>query len=139
MRLQLLSDATATNNPPTTSSQGFALQRGRNAGKPNEGLPETDSAMIQVGSTDGSGAMEVTLKLWGWSELLEKWLPFGTGSTNDTRGTINEGNSIGLITGIADTLIHSEVVAGLRGFSRVYLEVVDIDGTDTAVSAWLVG
>jgi hypothetical protein len=132
--IQLLNAATATNSAPSGATAGVAkMQRTENSPC---GIGEAESAMIIVRSTAGSGTMTCTLKLWCYSPISGTWHPLGTHATPATKGIINAGAAIGE-TG-ADTIAHAELVQGLGGFTRFYLEITAIGGTATAISAWLV-
>lgn len=134
MFIQLLNAATATNSPPSGATAGVAKSQ-RTENSPC-GIGEAESATIIVRSTAGSGTMTVTLKLWCYSPISGTWHPLGTHATPATKGIINAGAAIGE-TG-TDTIAHAELVQGLGGFTRFYLEITTIGGTATAISAWLV-
>lgn len=138
MYLQLLNAATATNSAPSGDTAGFALDRGGNAGKPTQGghRDDLESCVILVKSTAGSDTMTVTCKLWGYDETAAAWFPLGPHATAATKGVLNLGNALEE-TG-ANVIAHAEMVGNLNNFSRVYLEITAIGGTDTAISAWLV-
>ena len=123
--IDLLTATTATNGPPS----------GAGAGKD---MPHTtDIATLFVHSTAGSATMTVTLRLWGYSAYTGKWYPLGTG-TAALKGVINAGAAIAEDASLgADTLLHAEVVTSLQRIDRVYLEVLAIGGTSTAVTAVL--
>ena len=79
--------------------------------------------------------MTVTLRVWCYSPLTTVWHPLGSNATEATRGVLNGGNAID--EDGADTLVHAEPITGLGAFTRIYLEVTAIGGTNTAVSSWL--
>lgn len=133
MFVKLLTAATGTNSPPTVVTDGVP-KKGRTPGTTDSGLGESDSAVILVRSTAGSGTMTVTLRLWGWSDLTGVWHPIGTSTTDASRGLLNQATAIGEGPGPADTLRHAELVQGLSAFQRLYCEVTAIGGTSTAVS-----
>jgi hypothetical protein len=104
------------------------------------GLAGASTAHLLVASTAGSATMTATIKLWGVfriSGTLAYWAPLGTHATAATKGIINEGNALGE-TG-TDSIRHAEVIDLIEGIERVYAEITAIGGTNTAISAWLVG
>ncbi len=123
-KYQLLSAATATNSAPSGNRAGIALNG------------SFDRGTIALKSTAGSGTMDVTLKLWGYVDALAAWVPLGTHATDANRGRLNGAVAIGEV--VANSLEFAELVDGLSTFSRLYLEIVAINGTSTAVSAWLI-
>lgn len=120
-QITLLSAVTATNSAPTAATDGAALPF------------NCDYATLLLHSTAGSGTMTVTCKLWGYNTQQAKWYPLGTNATAANKGLINEGNAIGE-TG-TDSIRHAELILGIRGFQRLYLEVTTIGGTSTAITA----
>ncbi len=122
--LTVLAAVTATNSPPSGATAGVDLAQMRH---PNE-------VAIGVYSSAGSGTMTVTLKAWGYHvaavDNLARWYPLGTGAT---AGVLNEGTAIG--EALANEIRHTELIRGLRGFDRLYIEVTAIGGTSTAVNA----
>jgi hypothetical protein len=131
MYLQLLSGATATNSAPSGATAGVDRKQ-RNAGS-HSGIAEATTATVLVTGT-GTGALSVTLKIWGYSPVSGEWHPLGTATSDANRGRLNEQNAIGG----TNTIRHAELVQGLGAFTRFYLEVVAISGTECAVDAWLV-
>ena len=127
--LQLLSAVAAGNNPPTHNSATVGV-RITPDGSVNVGLGAKKAHLI-LASTAGSDTLTADATLWGmvrlssstfyWVELLE----------------LNGGESIAEAD--TDRLRYSEVVENLGAFERVYLQIDALGGTDTAVSAWLVG
>ena len=127
---KLLEAATATNGVPSLVTHGYAVNdylKGRIA--PGEGS-------IMIRSTAGSGAMDVTIRIWGYTAALAVWTPLGTHATATSKGVINEGNAMGEPT--TDVLRHAEPIYQFGDFDRLYAEVVSINGTSTAVSVWIV-
>lgn len=141
MKIKLLDGVTATNGVPTAGSAtvGFALKSGKDAGGVNRSIPPDGQCAIVVESTAGSGTMTATLKLWVYSDAVGEWVPLGTNATAADKGKLNEGNAIAEFAAVADRLLHTELVNGLAHYERVYLEVVAIGGTGTAIDAWLIG
>lgn len=97
-----------------------------------------DSGVISLQSTAGSATMTFQGRIWVMEPLTNKWHPMGIGNATDPvakRGYLNDGNTIA--EDGADTITHTQPVQGLSAFSRIYLEVVSIGGTSTAITAWL--
>lgn len=123
--IQVLTAATATNNPPSGAGAGFAIPR------------NWDEVRFSLRSTAGSATMSVTIKAWGYDAgATDAWFPIGTHATDDTlKGVLNRGSAID--ENRSDKLEHTELIGGIRGFSRLYFEITAITGTSTAVSAWV--
>jgi hypothetical protein len=119
----VLSAVTATNSAPSGATAGVSLQHMR---YPNE-------VVCLVDSSAGSGTMTVTLKAWAYHPSTSKWYMLGTDATPANKGLLNEGSAIGETA--ANTIAHAEIITGLRGFSRFYLEITAIGGTSTAIGA----
>lgn len=128
--IELLASATATNSPPSGASAGLSVD----AIKAVFGtVPQTMS--LHVCSTAGSGTMTVTLRLWGYLGATLGWTPIGTGP-DATKGYLNDGVALGETS--ADGIAHVEIVDLPGHFVRLYLEIVAIGGTATAVASRLV-
>lgn len=121
---QLLTAATAANSPPTAATDGISLND----------LKYADEAVILVVSTAGSGAMDVTVRMWGYESTSAEWSPLGIGG-DATKGFLNGGVAMGETT--SDQIAHSEIIVGLSGLDRLYAEITAINGTSTAVSSWV--
>jgi hypothetical protein len=134
--LKLLSAATATNSPPSGATAGFSL-RSRQPGIDGAQWNGKSDGVILVRSSAGTGTMTVTLRMWGYSPLTANWHPLGTNATMASRGVLNQGNAI--TEDGSDILTHAETVTGLAAFTRIYLEITAIGGTNTAINAYLVG
>jgi hypothetical protein len=132
--VQLLTAATATSSAPSAATAGVEIGSGGPA--VGSGIGKINTAVILVKSTAGSGDMDVTLRLWCYSPVSATWHVLGTSSTITDRGLLNEGEAIA--EDGTDLLHHAELVYGLLPFTRAYLQVIAINGTATAVSAWLV-
>jgi len=126
-----------------------------NAGDADSGLNFTGrasrEALIIVQGIGTGTTPAVTLRLWGYSQDLAIWVPVhagnGTGglgplaSGNEaTKGELNNGASIGVsdTTAGAKNILHAERVQNLGLYDRLYLEVVAIDASTTAVTAMIV-
>jgi len=124
--LTVFTGATATNSPPTAATDGVDLGQMR---YPNE-------VVCMIHSTAGSNTMTVTCKAWAYNPATTTWYPLGTDATAANKGLLNEGNAIAEGP-IADKIRHVEIVSGLRGFSRFYVEITLIPstgGTATAIT-----
>lgn len=123
--VELLASATATNGTPT-STAGIEV----NALKIGAFMP--DECRIGIRSTAGSGTMTVTLRAWIraggiWFRALDL---NASSAAPHTAVAIPE-------TG-TDSILFSERLSGLRGADRIYLEVVAIAGTSTAVTGYAI-
>lgn len=101
-------------------------------------LKPWDAGEISGQSVAGSAVMTFQGRVWVMDPLTFGWHPAGIGdSTNPvaTRGYLNDGNTIA--EDGADTITFTQPISGLTAFSRIYLEVVSIAGTATAITAWL--
>ena len=138
MKIKLLDGVTAANNPPTAGSAtvGFPLTGLGTTGM-SHNVPSDGVCALVLESTAGSGTMTVTVKIWVYSDAIADWMPYGTDSTAANRGVMNEANAIDEV--VSDKLRHTELVAGLDNYERIYAEVTAIGGTATAVDLWLVG
>lgn len=126
--IELLASAIATNSPPSGSSAGISVQAIADANV--YGIPRNVSLILA--STAGSVTMTVSARLWAYDGT--RWLPVGTGG-DSTKGMLNNGATIGE-TG-SDTIRHVEPVDLIEHFQRLYLEIVTIGGTATAVTGYL--
>lgn len=90
------------------------------------------TAELRVRSTAGSGAMDVTVKMWGYSVESGTWAPLGTG-TGAAKGIVNGGAVIDEGP-VADTIRHSEPIAYLHHLDGIYAQITAINGTSTAVT-----
>lgn len=131
MQIKLLAAATATNSAPTLATDGFSLRTNTDGS-----VTRSNEALLILKDTAGSATMTVTIKLWIYSGVIGAWAPFGTNTTDASRGLINEATAIGEVE--ADELQHSELVQGLIHADRVYAEITAIGGTATAVDLWLI-
>jgi hypothetical protein len=126
--IELLASATATNSPPSGASAGLAVTAIADANQ--FGIPRNVSLILR--STAGSDTMTVSGRLWVYDGTA--WSAPGTGG-DSTKGMLNNGATIGE-TG-SNTIRHVEPVDLLEHFQRLYLELVTIGGTDTAVTGYL--
>lgn len=142
MHITLVSGATATSAAPSASTDGVDIRNGATSGSAGAyavGLRDSDWATCLVRSTAGSGAMDVTVKLWGMhveESGTAIWYPLGSNATDSLRGVLNQGNAIGEVS--ADSIRHSEIVQGLSSFRRIYAQITAINGTSTAITVKLI-
>ena len=122
--IELLASVIAANGIPTTTA-GIDLNLVKRAlGK----IPK--SARIGVKSTTGSGTMTVTLRAWGraggnWFRLKDLNASSAAPHT-----------AVAVAETSADALQYTEVVDGIEVCDRLFLEVVAIAGTNTAVTGY---
>lgn len=133
--IEVLASATATNSPPASATAGVSIEAVRSAF--GGAIPEILNVLVV--STAGSGTMDVTIKVWLMYGTLASlsngaWAPGGTG-TGSTKGVINGG--VAIDESGANIIRHQEPVFGLHQASRVYFEIVAINGTSTAVTGFL--
>ncbi len=123
--VELLASATATNGIPT-STAGIAMSALALSGQ----VP--DKIRVAVNSTAGSGTMTVTLRLW----LRAGGIWFRARDLNASSAAPH--TAVAIPETSADAIQYSEVVDGLSGAERIYLEVVAIAGTATAVTGYAI-
>ena len=81
-----------------------------------------DQALILLRSTNGSGVMTADIRLRGWSAKAGRWY---------TIGSLNNGTAVPELS--ADLIDYTELVVGLRAFSRVHAQIITLGGTATEV------
>lgn len=120
--IELLASAIAANGAPSGASAGISANA----------IQYRDAIRVGVHSTAGSGVMTVALRLWQYSGDI--WFVAqalaADPATPFTAGTIPETS--------ADSISYSEWVYGLAGAARLYLEIVAIAGTATAVTGYAI-
>jgi hypothetical protein len=125
--IELLASATAANGIPSgTAGIPTSLLKNRRAGK----VP--DSIRVGVKSTAGSGVMTVTLRVWGRAGAL--WFRLKDLNAADSAPH----TAVAIPETSADAIQYSEVVTGVAGCDRLYLEIVAIAGTATAVTGYAI-
>lgn len=124
--VELLASATAANGIPSGAAAGIAT----NALKNNNRLP--DRIRVGVKSTAGSVTMTVTLRVWGYAAGV--W--FGIKDLNASSAAPS--TAVAIAETSADAIQYSEEVSGISGCSRIYLEIVAIGGTNTAVTGYAI-
>lgn len=123
--IELLASAIAANGLPSAGA-GIDCNDLRLSGK----IP--DKIRVGVNSTAGSGTMTVTLRVWGraggiWFRLKDL---NASSAAPHTAVAIPETS--------ADSIKYSEIVEGVSGCDRLYLEIVAIAGTSTAVTGYAI-
>jgi hypothetical protein len=79
--------------------------------------------------------MTVTCRLWGFVAGVSVWCPLGPGADDTITGTVNDGFTMD--EDESDSLRLVQPIDLLSSFDRLYLEVVAIGGTATAVKAYI--
>ena len=126
--IELLASATAANGIPSASTAGISTNSLADLGR----VP--DKIRVGVKSTAGSGTMTVTLRVWGYAGAI--W--FRLKDLNASSAAPH--TAVAIAETSADALQYSEEVTGISGCARIFLEVVAIAGTSTAVTGYaLVG
>jgi hypothetical protein len=132
--VEALASATATNSAPTLSTDGIHVNLLRVNGR----IPRTMS--VNVYSTAGTGALSVTLRIWGYnpkaaadSATNAGWCPLGVGSAA-LKGVLNQGLDIDEDASISNAIGHTEALDLPAHFTRLYMEITAIAGTNTAVT-----
>jgi hypothetical protein len=123
--IELLASAIAANGIPTAAA-GISTNDLRLKGKIQ------DKIRVGVASTAGSGTMTVTLRVWGkagavWFRLKDL---NASSAAPHTAVAISETS--------ADAIQYSEIVDGVSGCDRLYLEITVIAGTNTAVTGYAI-
>ena len=124
--VELLASASAANGIPSTSTAGIDVSLLRHLGS----LP--DKIRVGAKSTAGSGTMTVTLRVWGragavWFRLKDLAASSAAPST-----------VVAIAETSADAIQYSEEVSGIASCERLYLEIVAIAGTLTAVTGYAI-
>jgi hypothetical protein len=82
-----------------------------------------DQGLLLIRSTAGSGTLTADLRLWGYNKALGRW--FAIGKPNSGTALAEVGT---------DLLSHSELIVGLRRFTRLYCQIVSLGGTATEIA-----
>jgi hypothetical protein len=123
--VELLASAIAANGIPTTTSGiDIALLR--------RSVKVPDRVRVGVKHTAGTGTMTVTLRVWG--RAGEIW--FRLKDLNASSAAPH--TAVAIPETSADAIQYSEVVEGVSGCDRMYLEILVIAGTNTAVAGYLI-
>jgi hypothetical protein len=124
--VELLASATAVNGIPTASA-GIPMTLVNRVGL-------KDKIRVAVASTAGSGTMTVTLRVW----LKAGGIWFRAKDLNASSAAPH--TAVAIPETSADAIQYSEEVCGIACADRIYLEIVAIAGTLTAVTGYaLVG
>jgi hypothetical protein len=121
--VELLASATAANGLPSGTAGIDIAQLNRYGTIP-------DKIRVGVNSTAGSGTMTVTLRLWGRATGI--W--FRLKDLNASSAAPH--TAVAIPETSADAIAYTEEVSGVAGCSRLYLEIVAIAGTSTAVTGY---
>jgi hypothetical protein len=125
--VELLASAVAANGIPTGAA-GIATSALGAYGK----IP--DKIRVAVASTAGSGTMTVTLRVW----LRAANIWFRAKDLNASSAAPH--TAVAIAETSADAIQYSEEVTGIACADRIFLEIVAIAGTLTAVTGYaLVG
>jgi hypothetical protein len=123
--IELLASATATNGIPT-STAGVSV----NDLRLNTKVP--DKIRVGVNSTAGSGTMTVTLRVWGRAGAI--W--FRLKDLNASSAAPH--TAVAIPETSTDAIQFSEEVCGVSGCDRLYLEILAIAGSSTAVTGYAI-
>lgn len=125
--VEMLASAIAANGIPT-STAGIAtnLLRSQDNGR----IP--DKIRVGVNSTAGTGTMTVTLRVWGRAGAI--W--FRLKDLNASSAAPH--TAVAISETSADAIQYSEEVSGIAGCDRLYLEIIAIAGTSTAVTGYAI-
>lgn len=129
--VELLASAIAVNGLPTGDA-GIALDAGFSSDQARGRRPLPKQIRVAVNSTAGSGTMTVTLRVWGRAGGI--W--FRLKDLNASSAAPHTAVAIPETT--ADSIKYSEVVECVDGCDRLYLEIVAIAGTSTAVTGYAI-
>ena len=126
--LTLFTAQDATSTAPNAATDGVDLGKMR---YPNEVV------CVIHNTAAGAAGNTITCKAWGYHPATEFWYPLGTDSTSANKGLLNEGAAMTITGGsTAHDLRHAEIISGLRGFSRLYIQITAIaEVTATCVIA----
>ena len=125
--VEFLASTTTANGTPSGTSAGIDV-----ALLVDRGSPSKVSFLLK--STDGSGYMSATIRMWGYHSAIGDWVPTGTGCAT-SKGRLNAGQAIHECD--TDRIAHAELLDAPLHFARLYCELVDITGTSTAVTGYL--
>jgi hypothetical protein len=147
-KLQLVASeavTTLSTSAPTAATDGVALKKGRNRGKPNEGFDDGELENLvlyyRATVTAGQTASMSFLRLWVYVESVgtADWYPLGPalqGGTDTDRGKLNAVVALGEIG--TDKINLTQVINIPGGATRIYLQLGTSGGSGYADTAWLV-
>jgi hypothetical protein len=124
--VECLASVTAANGIPSGAAAGIDTNLLRIKGQ----MP--DKIRMGVKSTAGSGTMTVTLRAWGYAGAI--W--FRLKDLNASSAAPH--TPVAIAETSADAIQYTEEVSGISGCSRIFLEVVAIAGTSTAVTGYAI-
>lgn len=123
--IELLASADAANGIPTGTA-GIDCNLLRLKGE----IP--DKIRVGANSTAGSGTMTVTLRVWGRAGAI--W--FRLKDLNASSAAPH--TAVAIPETSTDSIKYSEEVSGIAGCDRLYLEIVAIAGTATAITGYAI-
>lgn len=124
--VELLASATAANGAPSGASAGIDISSLGRLGR----VP--DRIRVGVKSTAGSGTMTVALRTWLYAG--EVWFV----AKAHVASSAAPQTAVNIAETSADAIAYSEVVTGITGAARIYLEITAIAGTLTAVAGYAI-
>ena len=121
---------------PTLATDGRALRKGCAQLEPTEGFDDqVDECEILVyGTRSGGSAVSVAfVRVWGYEAKSAMWYPLGEGVT-DNKGKLNPDATVAFVIDETSSgnLRHAERLAGIREFTRVYIQYGAITNTFNA-------
>jgi hypothetical protein len=143
MKLQLVTGTAI----PALVTDGAALAYNRKT--IGEGFKSADLLggvvlLYKATVTAGQVATMSFLALWGWSPVAADWFPIGgpRTATDTDRGKLNVHSgalvALGEMASGQDKIVYADLINGLSGFSRVYLQEGTSGGSGYASTAYLV-
>lgn len=123
--VEILASATATNGLPSGSS-GVEMNLLKGLGA------APDAFRIGIKSTAGSGTMTVTLRVWFRFGSTIGWM---VGKAIEASSATPQ-TSVAIAETTADAIAYTAIVDVPSAADRIYLEVVAIAGTSTAVTGY---
>ena len=124
--IELLASAIAANGIPSASTAGISTNSLADFGR----VP--DKIRVGVKSTAGSVTMTVTLRVWGYAAGV--W--FRLQDLNASSAAPS--TAVAIAETSSDAIQYSEEVSGISGCARIFLEIVAIGGTNTAVTGYAI-
>lgn len=97
----------------STASAAPANLADESLGAAIPGSGAVDEVHVLVQNTAGTGALTISLKLWGYNPELDRWLDLGM---------LNAGAPI--TPSKTDTVSWAQGVQGMSAYSRLYIEIV---------------
>jgi len=125
--VELLASTGAANGAPSGATAGIDISLLRRLGK----LP--DKVRVGIKSTAGSGAMTVTLRTWLYAG--DVWFVAKAHAASSAAPQ----TAVAIAETSTDAIAYSEVVSGISGASRMYLEIVSSPGgSGTTVTGYAI-